>query len=117
MGMVERTGERRRSERIDANQVFAAFKVQGLSGSDQGFGIVRNVSETGVQIQTPQPPGVPATVLLRISVGEEVFELTMQVRRVEAVGNGVHEVGMDFLKLDEQRARFLARFLEDGRAP
>ena len=115
--MVERTGERRRSERIDADHVFAAFKVQGLSGSDQGFGIVRNVSETGVQLETPQPPSVPATVLLRISVGEDVFELTMQVRRVAAKGDGVHEVGMDFLKLDDQRTRFLARFLEHGRAP
>ncbi len=113
--MKGRTEDRRRSRRMGAEQVFAAFKVQGLAGSDQAFGVVRDVSETGVRIETPQPPVVPSTVLLRISVGEDVFELTMQVRRVHAEGNGVHIVGMDFLRLDAQRTRFLERFLEDGR--
>jgi hypothetical protein len=110
--MPERVEERRRSRRAPASHVLAAFAVQGLCGSDQGFGIVRDVSETGIALLTPQPPSVPATVLLRVSVGEELFELTMQVRRVDPHGGGAHVVGLDFVRRDERCSRFLERFRE-----
>ena len=114
--MLDRVDERRRSERLRASHVLAAFTVQGLHGSDQGFGIVRNVSDTGLSLVTPQPPSAPATVNLRVSIREELFELTMQVRRVEREPGSAAVVGLDFSSFDDQQQRFLASFREFERA-
>ncbi|MHC5062758.1 MAG: PilZ domain-containing protein [Planctomycetota bacterium] len=110
--------EKRQDERMPADQIFAALTVQGFQGSDQGFGVVQNVSEDGICIQTPQPPPKACGVELRISVCEEVHVVQATVRWVRPTDRGGYEVGMEFAPADHGRLMFLKSFLEEQyRAP
>jgi hypothetical protein len=102
--------EKRLSQRLPADQVFAAVTVHRL-GEDQAFGVVLNVSETGLLVRTPQPPPVPSHCTLRVSVEEDVYEVSASASRVVSIGNGAYDVGFEISAADGQRIAFLKAFL------
>lgn len=104
--------EQRNTQRMGAEHVFVAMNVLGLQGSDQAFGIVKNVSEDGMCITTPQPPPGRSSVEIRVNVCEEVHTISggvRWVRRCDRAGN--YEVGIEFSPADRGRMMFLESFL------
>ena len=103
------TDERRRRERFEAENVFAAITVVG--GCDQGLGLITNVSEGGLCIRTPIPPPRFAKCVLKINMDEEHHEVKALVRRVEQAEGPYYDVGMQFAIRDPGRTRFIESFL------
>ncbi len=101
--------DKRRKERFPAENVFAAISVVG--GSDQGLGVITDVSESGVCVRTPIPPPQFGKVLLRISIDNTSHEVHALVRRVTQVEGSMYDVGMQFAPNDRGRAGFLEAFL------
>ena len=118
MGQPDKTENtpdlRPRSARLRSHQIFAAL-TDTLTGSDQAFGVVRDVSSSGIGLVTPQPPNKGARVTARLSVEDRIFELRMRVVRVDRDSSGQTIVGMMFERNDEARKSFLKAFLADGR--
>ncbi len=100
-----------RSKRLTAEQVFASITPLGHAGHSGGFGVVRDVSQSGIALLTPDPPPVPCKLKLSLSVEEELFELTMIVRRVQALEKSQYLVGMTYADEPQFRDRFLRAFL------
>ncbi|MBK8976028.1 MAG: PilZ domain-containing protein [Planctomycetes bacterium] len=106
-----------RSRRLPVDHVFATLREQGLEASPESFGIVRNVSHTGLAIETPSPPRLCRRVDLQVSVGEELFDLTTIVRRVQPLGGGRHLVGLELGGAPAERTPFLRAILAARSAP
>jgi hypothetical protein len=101
--------DRRRRPRTAAQNVLAAISVVG--GSDQGIGVVRDVSDGGLCIRTPMPPPRFAKVALRISLGDQTHQVVALVRRVERTQGAMYDVGLQFAPNDGGKAGFVAAFL------
>ncbi|MEO0479126.1 MAG: PilZ domain-containing protein [Planctomycetota bacterium] len=106
---------RPRSARLKSDQIFAAL-IDTVTGADQAFGVVRNVSSSGIGLITPQPPHKGARITAKLSVGEQMFELRMRVARSDPDPSGQTMVGLSFERHDEQRKAFLKAFLADGQS-
>ena len=109
------TGSRervKRSARLSSEHVFASL-VDVRTGADQAFAIVQDISATGIGLLTPQPPEPGTKVRVRAAVGETMFDLEMNVARVETPEQG-HEaiVGLQFTPNCPDRKRFLRTFLD-----
>jgi hypothetical protein len=85
-----------------------AIEELGLQGTDQGFAVVLDRSSAGVRIWTPQQFTRPASLLLRINVGETIYELPAMLRWKEAGAAGI-EAGVAFVGSPEVRAAFATR--------
>ena len=90
-----RTRDRRKSGRLPANTC-AALLVEGVTGCNQAFGAVMDISRGGIRVRTPQPPEKFDRVTVRIAVGEAVHELRCRCVRVQKVGRATYDVGLHF---------------------
>lgn len=103
-----------RSARKRADHAFASITQVVPESLTPVFAIVRDVSESGVGVTAMQPLKVPGTVRASISIGEDVFEMTLRVARCDSC-DGRYSVGLRFPKNDPGRAAFLAAFLAHER--
>ncbi len=87
---------RRRAPRVRIAAI-AAMETKGqLNACNQALGTVRNVSSTGIGLETGQPPLAGQTVILRIARGDDVHELKARATRVQRGKGNFFEVGLDW---------------------
>ena len=104
---------RRRAPRVPV-VALASLEVRGsVNSNDQAMASVRDLSRTGIGLETGQPPLKGQTVLLRLSLGEEIVELTTRVTRVEQLeGSHFFHVGLDWSDCSEEQLAFLDSVLD-----
>lgn len=114
---------RRRSERAPRAclAAMATMTVRSLrSQLDQSLGAVKNISRTGILMETGQPPLVGDSVLLRLAIGDRIHEIRATTARVARRGNShFYEVGLDWRLADREQLAFLddaLAFLEQPQA-
>lgn len=105
--------DRRRSPRVTA-ETYASLEVEGLNTNDQGFGVVIDVSSSGIRVRTPQPPNKGQQVIVRVAVGEELFRMRANVARVTKASEGTWDVGLAYSSLDRLKVQFLEAFLAEN---
>lgn len=114
MRIMSRTekSDRRKHPRTEGES-YASLEVIGLLANDQAFGVVIDVSRSGVCVRTPQPPYLAQNAKVRMDIGGEMLTLDAQVMRVERIGNSeAWDVGLRFDGLSSAQERFFARFLK-----
>lgn len=73
---------------------------------------MKNVSRTGVGIETGQPPRQGQMVILRLALGDETHELRTQTTRVKRRGNSnFYDVGLDWNSCTPKQLSFLDEIL------
>lgn len=100
--------EHRRAERMPHAAVAAMETIGPFGGNNQGVAVVRNLSRSGIGIETAQPPLKGQRVAFRLAIGTNVQRLTATTRRVQPKGNsGFYEVGLEWTTCSAQEAAFL----------
>lgn len=104
--------DRRRSPRARVSAI-ASLETRGaLNANDQAICMVRDMSRTGIGMETGQPPLVGQVVILRLVLDDESHELRTHATRVRRRGKGsFYEVGLDWSSCAEKELAFLDRVL------
>jgi hypothetical protein len=105
--------DRRRAPRVRVAAV-ASLETRGsLNANNQALCSVKNVSRTGIGLQTGQPPLVGQGVLLRLSLDDRLVELRTRATRVQRQGNSsFYEVGLDWGTCGAPELAFLDEVLK-----
>lgn len=86
------------------------------SSINQALGAVKNLSRTGICIETGQPPLTGDRVMLRLAIDDRIHELKTTATRVTRRGSSnFYEVGLDWRLCSPEQLTFLddlLRFLE-----
>lgn len=92
---------------------FATLETGGvLSAGNQALCSVRNVSKSGIGLETGQPPMVGQGVLLRLALDDDVREIRTLATRVDRRGtSNFYDVGLDWSSCTEQQLAFLNQVL------
>jgi hypothetical protein len=106
------TSNRRRADRVRVAAI-ATMETKGtLNANDQAVCTVRNMSRTGIGVETGQPPIPGQTVVLRLALDEEVHELKTRTTRVQRRGkSNFYEVGLDWNVCTQSQLKFLDEVL------
>ena len=84
-----------------------------MNNNDQAMASVRDLSRTGIGLETGQPPLKGQTVLLRLSLGDEIIELTTRATRVQQLkGSHFYHVGLDWSNCSDEQLAFLDDVLD-----
>jgi hypothetical protein len=104
---------RRRAPRTRVVAV-ASLETRGvLNANDQALCVVRDMSRTGIGLETGQPPLVGQRVILRLVLDDESHELRTRATRVQRRGKGnFYQVGLDWSECAADELAFLDRVLE-----
>ena len=104
--------DRRRSNRVRV-AACATLETKGLlNPNDQAFCSVRDVSSSGIGLETGQPPMVGQGVVVRMALDETVHELKTFATRVHRRGDGnFYEVGLDWSNCTPEQLEFLREVL------
>jgi len=104
---------RRRADRVRVAAI-ATMETKGtLNANDQALCSVRNVSRTGIGVETGQPPIPGQAVMLRLALDDEMHELKTRATRVQRRGkSNFYEVGLDWNVCTEAQLSFLDKVLE-----
>lgn len=104
---------RRRATRVRIAAVAALETVGMRSGNNQGLSVVKNVSRTGVGIETGQPPIKGQTVILRLALGDATHALQARATRIKRRGtSNFYEVGLDWSGCTTEQLAFLDEILK-----
>lgn len=104
--------ERRRGARVRV-AAFATLETHGvLNANNQALCTVRDVSRSGIGLETGQPPMVGQGVLLRLLLGDDVREIRTLATRVHRRGTtNFYEVGLDWSSCTKEQLEFLDKVL------
>ena len=104
--------DRRRGARVRV-AAFATLETKGvLNPGDQALCSVRDVSKSGIGLETGQPPMTGQGVLLRLALDEDIRELRTLATRVHRRGKtNFYEVGLDWSGCSPEQLRFLEKVL------
>lgn len=91
----------------------ATLETKGvLCPNDQAMCAVRDVSRTGIGLETGQPPLIGQGVILRIALDETIHELRTRAIRVQRRGNSsFYDVGLDWSHCTPDQIAFLDEVL------
>lgn len=106
------TSNRRRAGRVRVAAI-ATMETKGtLNANDQALCTVRNVSRTGIGVETGQPPIPGQAVVLRLALDDEVHELKTRTTRVQRRGkSNFYDVGLDWNVCTQSQLKFLDEVL------
>ena len=104
--------DRRRGPRVRV-AAFATLETRGvLNANNQALCSVKDVSESGIGLETGQPPLVGQGVILRLALDDKMHELRTFATRVDRRGKGnFYEVGLDWSNCTPEQLDFLRQVL------
>ncbi|RPI78592.1 MAG: PilZ domain-containing protein [Desulfobacteraceae bacterium] len=107
------TSEKRKYDRIQWKNLLS-FEIIGSSGNtiDRSMGCTRNVSESGLLLETHLPVSQGRTVLVSIGFEEEIMELKGKIVYVRPRSGKRYYAGLEFFGIDRKDRRKLKRCLE-----
>lgn len=104
--------DRRRSTRVRIAAVASLEAVGARNANNQGLSVVKNVSRTGIGIETGQPPLKGQTVILRLALDHTTHELRTRATRVTRRGtSNFYDVGLDWSGCTPEQLSFLDEIL------
>jgi hypothetical protein len=105
--------DRRRAARVRVAAVASLETLGTLNPNNQGLSVVKNVSRTGIGIETGQPPMRGQAVILRLALDDQTHELRTRATRVARRGtSNFYEVGLDWSGCSAEQMSFLDEILK-----
>ena len=84
-----------------------------LNQNNQALCTVKNVSRTGIGLETGQPPLAGQSVIVRLALGDEMHEMRARAMRVRRRGtSSFYDVGLDWSGCSPVQLTFLDKVLE-----
>ena len=107
------TSEKRKCNRIQSKNLLS-FEIIGSRGNtiDRSMGCTRNVSESGLLLETHLPVRQGRTVLVTIGFEEEIMELKGKIVYVRPRSGKRYYTGLEFIEVDRKDKKKLKRYLE-----
>ena len=107
------TSEKRKYDRIQSKNLLS-FEIIGSRGNtiDRSMGCTRNVSESGLLLETHLPVRQGRTVLVTIGFEEEIMELKGKIVYVRPRSGKRYYAGLEFIEIDRKGKKKLKRCLE-----
>jgi hypothetical protein len=100
--------DRRRSARVRVAAVASMQTFGSMNANNQALGTVRDLSRTGIGLETGQPPMSGQCVTLRIAIDDQIHEIQTRATRVVRRGNShFFEVGLDWAECSPEELAFL----------
>lgn len=99
---------RRRATRVRVAAI-ATMETRGtINANNQAVCTVRNMSRTGIGLETGQPPIAGQTVILRVVLDEQMHELRTRATRITRRGKtNFYDVGLDWNGCSPEQMTFL----------
>ncbi len=97
------TSEKRKCNRIQSKNLLS-FEIIGSRGNtiDRSMGCTRNVSESGLLLETHLPVRQGRTVLVTIGFEEEIMELKGKIVYVRPRSGKRYYTGLEFIEVDRK---------------
>lgn len=104
--------DRRRSIRVHAVAV-ASLATRGLvNENEQALCTVRDLSRSGIGLETGQPPVIGQVVVLRLALDDNIHELQTRATRVKRKRDShFYSIGLDWSGCSEEELSFLDEVL------
>ena len=83
----------------------------------QGMGRTLNISESGILLETHFPIEPEHLIQLTISLEEDLLDLKGKPVHVRSIDEGVYEIGIQFIELDQNATNLLKKFISSGGVP
>ena len=106
------TKEKRKHARVNSLNLSYFCLDQNDKIVKQGMGRTLNVSESGILLETPFPIDSNHTVLLNIGLEEDIVDIKGKPIHSKTNDLGLHEVGIQFLKISETTRKKLKKYIE-----
>ena len=104
--------ERRRALRVRVVAVASLEACGSLNTNNQALCTVKDLSRTGIGLETGQPPIKGQGVLLRLSLDDEITEIKTRATRVNRKpGSHFYTLGLDWSTCSSEQLAFLDRVL------
>ncbi len=78
----------------------------------QGMGRTLNVSESGILLEAYFPIDTSHKILLTIGLEEKLVDLKGRLAHIRPTEKGKHEVGIEFVEMDEDARQMVKDFIE-----
>jgi hypothetical protein len=104
----DRTGkDTRRGKRVKASGI-ATLETGGLNATNQAVCTVRDLSRSGIGLETGQPPEVGQVVRLRLVLNGQMVTLSTIATRVDRrLGSNFYVIGLDWSRCKPDELAFL----------
>jgi hypothetical protein len=100
--------DNRRAPRVRIAALATLETTGALNPNNQALSVVKNVSRTGIGIETGQPPLRGQTVMLRLAIDDAMHLLRTRATRVQRRGSSnFYEVGLDWSGCSPEQLAFL----------
>jgi hypothetical protein len=103
--------EKRKHQRIDSLNLSYICLDEGRHVVKQGMGRTLNLSESGILLETYFPINSEHMVILSMGLEESLVDVKGRPVYVRSKEQGVYEVGIEFLDLDENMLEAIRHFL------
>jgi hypothetical protein len=108
--------ERRKQPRVDSHNLLSFVCLDGKNyACGEGLGRTLDVSRGGILLETHEPLDPRHTILLTISLKDDLITLKGRVAHQRPCGDGKYNYGITFTKLDKKAEEVLDRFIETFR--
>jgi c-di-GMP-binding flagellar brake protein YcgR len=108
---------KRKHERIKSLNLSYVCLDEDQNIIKQGMGRTLNISESGILLETHFPIEPEHLIQLTISLEEDLLDLKGKPVHVRSSDEGVYEIGIQFIELDQNAANVLKRFISGGGVP
>ena len=108
---------KRKHERIKSLNLSYVCLDEDENIIKQGMGRTLNISESGILLETHFPIEPEHLIQLTISLEEDLLDLKGKPVHVRSNDEGVYEIGIQFIELDQNAANVLKRFISGGGVP
>ena len=108
---------KRKHERIKSLNLSYICLDEDENIINQGMGRTLNSSESGILLETHFPIEPNHLIQLAISLEEDLLDLKGKPIHVRSGEEGVYEIGIQFIDLDQSATKLLQKFISSGGVP
>lgn len=109
--------ENRKHRRVNTKNLSYICLDEDQRAVKQGMGRTLNISESGMLLETHFPIDAAHTVILSLGLKNDLADIKGRPVHIRSAAQGVYEVGIEFMELDEASKRTLARYLRATQDP
>ncbi|MFO7708970.1 MAG: PilZ domain-containing protein [Desulfobacterales bacterium] len=109
--------ENRKHQRVNTKNLSYICLDEDRRAVKQGMGRTLNISESGILLETHFPIEASHTVILSIGLKNDLADIKGRPVHIRSAAQGVYEVGIEFVELDDASLRTLKRYLRATQDP
>jgi hypothetical protein len=104
--------DKRKHQRFHSLHLSYVCLDEGQQAVKQGMGRTLNLSESGILLETHFPIAREHTVILSIGLEDDVVDVNGRPIHVALKGQGVYEIGIEFVNPDGKALGLIRQFLQ-----